>query len=187
MDNIATDKSVLTDEAQANLVELAAYLKNYATKIAEANRLKKSNAKATGFDLDHFFEDHHSGKHHNCSTTACAVGHFAIMRGYDPSFEGVNVEGDTSMGWRTFSAKVIGISPSGEHELIWDWLFAGVWSECDNTPLGVVARIEYFLEHGVPDDFNTELFSFIGNTTPEDITGTYIKRRYELETECGVA
>lgn len=177
------DKSLLSEQAQRNLVELSTYLKAYALRMASDKKHKKGETKPISFDLESFFEDHPDFTRDDCGTSACAVGHFAIMRGYDASFEGVTL-GDISMGWRTFSAKVVGVAPTGEQEAIWEWLFSGVWSEHDNTPLGVVARIEYFLEHGVPDGGGiNEVFGM----NIKKLLSTYLERREALERECGIA
>ena len=33
------------------------------------------------------------------------------------------------------------------------WIFDGGWARWDNTPHGAAKRIDYLLEHGVPDEF----------------------------------
>lgn len=181
-------KSVLSAEAQNNLVELSEYLKVYAKQ----NAIHK---KPIDFGLDIFFQEESDIKDYECGASACAVGHFAVMRGYAADENGVFIEnnvvckngltvnGGVNMGWRDFSKNVIGVSTWGEQQIIWNWLFSSGWCKFDNTPLGVAARIEYFLEHGVPDgDGINDVFGM----NVKKLLSTYLERREALERECGI-
>ena len=178
------DKSALSSRVIKNLEDLSEYLKSYTTLRATA--IKSSNLKANdvGFDLTYFFSSKPNESDVVCGTSACAIGHFAVMRGFKPTLSGAADKKGVEMIWQDFSRDILGVGPCSETEQIWDWLFSAAWVDCDNTPLGVVARIDYFLEHGVPDEFYTEDYDCVAN--PDQMIEMYLKRREALELECGI-
>lgn len=147
------DKSNIDKDAQVNIKDLAEYLKQFVGVAAKAQRISGVERDFIGFDISQYFEEHEKATKYECGATACAVGHYAIMRGFRIIENGVRTEPHGGYTWKAFSECEIGIKPTGKQALIWDWLFNGGWAECDNTPLGVVARIEVFLDRGVPEYF----------------------------------
>lgn len=178
------DKSALSSRVIKNLEDLSAHLKSYVTLRMTA--VKSNNLKASDidFDLTYFFKPKSDQVDTICGTSACAVGHFAVMRGFETNSSGVTDNKFTELSWCDFSRNILGIGPCSETEQIWDWLFSAAWVDCDNTPLGVVARIDYFLERGVPDEFYTEDYDCVAN--PDQMIEMYLKRREVLELECGI-
>lgn len=175
-------KAPLPQATQDNLLELSEYLKNFAKISAKAGYFKSADIIPVAFDIDHFYENFDDIDEHECQTSACAVGHFAVMRGYKVNEDGVYMGEEGMEGWRWFSTNVIGIAPQGVHERAWDWIFGGSWAECDNTPLGVVARIKHYLAHGVPDNFDV---GSCGNTVEAvAMMAHYLPIRERLEAEC---
>ena len=90
--------------------------------------------------------------------------------------------------WHEFSEEHIGVASHNEQAPIWDWLFSGRWQVYDDTPLGAAARIEYFLENGVPDEFTRQhAFDvdviFAGGCYGRGIIAKYLPRRQALEAE----
>ena len=180
------DKSLLSEEAQSNLAELAAYLKSYA-KRWWVNGDTSGGNKPIGFDLERFFQEDLLTKRHECGTSACAIGHFALMRGFYVWQHGVfPIEGSEGMTWADFSTNIIGVSPRGNQKRIWHWLFSSYWSDFDNTALGVVARIEYFLEHGVPDEFSELDLSDDDGENADQVIDHYLDIRQNLEAKYNV-
>lgn len=56
--------------------------------------------------------------------------------------------------WGEYSVRITGVdyfSPD------WDYLFSGQWAGVDNTPKGAAARIRYYLEHGLPSDWEDQM------------------------------
>lgn len=175
-------KAPLPQTTQDNLLELASYLKKFAKTSAKAGCFKSVKAIPVAFDIHSFHEDDDHIEDHECHTSACAVGHFALMRGYKVNNYGVYMGEQGMESWRWFSTNVVGIAPYGVHERAWDWMFGGSWMECDNTPLGVVARIDYFLEYGVPDNF---IIDDCGNIIESaSAMAHYLPIRERLEAEC---
>lgn len=158
------DKSVISIAAQENLKELAAYLKDYAVDSGEAIRISGVREGFVGFDINRFYEKNINATRYECGAVACAVGHFALMRGHKVTGMTVMVD-NVPMGWVDYSESVIGIIPNENfynrnslaHSVVWDWVFSANWRDVDNTALGVVARTEQFLEDGIPSYFTEEV------------------------------
>lgn len=183
--NINRDKLVISEKAAGALAQLSDYLKNLALHENE------NKEELIGFDMQHYhrFTDGDEDKN-ECGSTACAVGHCAVMMGFIPTNDGVITRKQTEDGdvlsWSEFSQKYIDMGNCGtkEEALVWEWFFSGEWDEVDNTPLGVVARIEYFLEHGIPHNFIISNSSAKYNYTMVD---EYLERRVKLESETELA
>jgi len=80
----------------------------------------------------------------SCGTTACAVGHGPLA--------GIPVlPGET---WHDYEYRVFGVSKVIGWQA-WSFLFSGQWADSplNNTAKGSAARIDYFLKHGVPEDY----------------------------------
>lgn len=139
-----------------NLKDLSAYLKSLPkTKVT--------------FDMATFYDTNAELERlGECGTSACAVGHYAMMKGWKTREMGaqppadvarehglVRAEGGTySMGWSEFCTKVIGVEiMTGNDDTLFEWLFDAYWASIDNTPEGAAARIDYFLEKGLPSNF----------------------------------
>lgn len=151
--NINKDKLVLSKKAAGVIADLSDYLKKIA---ATANENKEE---LVAFDME-FFHKLTAGdaERNECGATACAVGHCAVMMGFIPTGNGVitrEQDDGEVLDWSEFCKQYIDINPTGtrEESLIWGWFFSGEWSEVDNTPLGVVARINHFLEKNLPKNF----------------------------------
>lgn len=178
------DKSILTKQAQQNLQDLADYLKAYAAKRSS----EEVNEPTAAFGMGRFFNDELDKTAHQCGTSACAVGHYAIMREFECTEVSVIDKNLCELSWHKFSEEHIGVASHNEQAPIWDWLFSGRWQVYDDTPLGAAARIEYFLENGVPDEFTRQhAFDvdviFAGGCYGRGIIAKYLPRRQALEAE----
>ena len=40
----------------------------------------------------------------------------------------------------------------------WDWCFASKWKTTDNTPTGAALRIEWLLNHGLPENWYYQMY-----------------------------
>lgn len=165
---------LITQETRDNLAKLSTYLRE---KASQDSRLK--------FGMETFY----SSNPHLCGTSACAIGHYALMLGWEPVNGGVtppakqgleNCPADRGevLGWLTFSRQVLGLSSRGATEHDWNWMFSGEWGEVDNTILGAAARIDYYLERGVPENFSMSNSNSKFNDT---MTNHYLDRRMKLE------
>ena len=148
----------LPEGTEKNLKELAAYLRKFTVL-----------PKVPLFDMTSFYNPQYEEDDVGvCATAACAVGHYAIMRGWDASENGAKpknpskeylaeytgMHGDLKrMSWCDFCTEEIGVEAISDDTSVFDWLFGSDWDEVDNTPTGAAKRIDYFLEFGVPEKF----------------------------------
>ena len=188
------DKSLLSEQAQSNLVELATYLKSHHKAWVKANT-SGGKDELVGFDLWNFFHPSSENEEHKCGSTACAIGHFAVMRGYEAKEVGVYVTENTvgengfisdgnRMRWADFSDSIIGVASDGRQRIIWNWIFSSHWVRFDNSALGVAARIEYLLEHGIPYEFLAIEISDMDAQHARHIINRYSHIKDALEAEC---
>ena len=82
-----------------------------------------------------------------CGTVACACGH-GPMAGIKPRPH------DT--GWGTYSDQ---FTCGSVHAMT--FFFAGDWSAFDNTPQGAAKRMEYALQHGIPESDRSEWVDYL--------------------------
>ena len=188
MDNVLVPlhKTALTDFAIGNLQQLSERLKSVSLSLAKA----QPDQNMALFGMRHYVKADKSKNGHDCISSACAVGHFAILLGLECGQEGVIDDEGLEIGWDTFSEEYIGIPQYGEQSVIWDWLFSCRWSVLDDTPLGAAARIDRFLERGVPSKFSTSpAFDFsldFDDVSKEESThmiSYYLARREALEEQ----
>lgn len=111
------------------------------------------------FSMGTFYADDHGGHlpldlvkkldHVPCGTIACAVGH-------GPSAGIPIIDEDES--WTSYAERAL--IPPNEPQRVYafDWMFAGRWEYTDDTPQGAAKRIEYYLEHGLPDNFEEQMY-----------------------------
>ena len=182
------DKSLLSEFAINNIKELADYLRLVALKSMEDDN--RPNVDIVKFDIANFFDEEYLVDGMDCHTSACAIGHFAIMHDLKHDRDGAYTKNGNFFGWRHFAEECVGIKQWGEQGTIWEFLFSGKWAFVDNTPLGT-ARIDHFLEHGVPDVFikspifqDTGIYNPIDVSIKDEVVQPYLARRQALEAEC---
>jgi hypothetical protein len=123
----------ITEEQRANLTKLAAYLRTLPVDYPD-------------FAMEDYVRGgYSSGPAHvpECGTAACAAGH-GPSAGIAP-FKGEN--------WADYSSRAF----AGPIEA-WSWCFDSAWARVDNTAHGAAARIEWMLEHGVPENAEEQCY-----------------------------
>lgn len=108
-----------------------------------------------------------------CGTIGCAIGcgsyivtpreinyrYFGEM--YEAGAGRLELDGETALGsyilepWDAYAFRVFGIHnyDKGPGE----WCFSSDWEHVDNTPQGAAARIEWYLDNGLPDDWYEQM------------------------------
>lgn len=174
------NRSSISSAAQANIKKLAEHLKTLGTN---DNRFDN-----VSFDMQfycRFLDVEDDVEDNDCGSSACAVGHYAILLGADVEVDGVDMPNGDSLTWVQFAQKYVGINPCGwsEQQICFDWLFSGEWDVLDNTPLGAAARIEHFLEHGIPQSFadSTSVAKY-----NKSMVAVYLARREALEHDAAL-
>ena len=83
-----------------------------------------------------------------CGTVGCAIGWSpAIMD--QKTFKKL-LSSSGTISYFDIADEYFGVTPYSHK---WSYMFSAGWAHKDNTPQGAAARILYFLDHGVPDDF----------------------------------
>lgn len=126
----------ITVEQEANLRKLAAYLMTLPADYPD-------------FEMASYVTGNGAGAGRNvahkpvCGTAACAAGH-GPAAGIDP------LDGEI---WSAYAQRAFAPDNWEYHdETSWDWCFAAGWSKVDNTAHGAARRIQWMLEHGIPDN-----------------------------------
>lgn len=122
----------LSEEHEANLRKLAAYL--------------KGGELAARFDMSKYSDLRHAD---HCGAVGCAVGHGPFA----------GIEKRPSEDWSGYSRRVFGFC-QGTGDNYGDWCFGAAWDTTDNTPGGAAARIEWLLDRGLPEDWEDQEINF---------------------------
>lgn len=170
---------VVSHQTRKNLASLSSYLKKVAL-----------TAPPSAFGMNTYYAQVGS---HDCASSACAVGHYAQMLGWELSPMGVKpakgftvapsscfLSAEGKMMWSDFSRIMIGLSTGGETKGDWNWMFSGEWEDVDNTILGAAARIDYYLANGVPEDFTVQ---WSGGDFTDEMLYRYLDKRTALEEQ----
>ena len=175
------DKSILEPHAIKNMQELSAYLKKVALDELAGN----IDEHPIIFDMNQYLKEGYCRETNTCQTSACAMGHYAIMHDLDYSEDGVVDFDEGFVVWDDFIQDQMGVSCDDKSREVWGWLFGGYWALTDNTPLGAAARIDHFLEHGVPDGFHAKGWEYeVFSDEFKCNEAYYLPRRQALEAEC---
>lgn len=167
----------LSPTAEENLRRLSHYLKNLPSE-------------GLGFDMGTYYTRPNYHRREPCPAVACAIGHYAVMEGWKAEGGGavpppkiaakVLGEGETCMPWVPFANTIIGVPYRKGDRHIGDWVFGSDWADVDNTTIGAAARIDYLLEHGVPEAF---IVSNSANKYNESMVALYADTREALEVQ----
>lgn len=104
------------------------------------------------FDMEAFRSKHEDNFTHECNTIGCVLGYSPQVL-YD-DFKDVPKLFDSSIDYEGISIEKLGIDPL---ESEWNWMFGPDWNEVDNSPTGAADRIEWFLKHGVPENWEEQM------------------------------
>lgn len=117
------------------------------------------------FEMTQFCDDE-SCLSPTCGTIGCSLGHGTY------AVEPRQYEGGVPERWYDYGRRVFGAEPKSRE---WEWMFGESWggrwdheshpgSEFhytpgpDNTPQGAAARIDVFLNRGVPSDYLQQMY-----------------------------
>lgn len=93
-----------------------------------ADYLESENLKAE-FDMQYF--------ENMCGSAVCAIGHAPYA----------GIPKKPNEDWVDYSQRVFDI-----RSVEWIWCFSEGWSKSDNSPQGAAKRINWLLNHGLPED-----------------------------------
>jgi hypothetical protein len=142
-----------------------------------------------------FFCDHYGRDQPVCGSVGCAVGCATYI--VEPravaqiGFGGMywasrndRLDGTNALPERfyetytQYSARVFGVGGTASTITVWQWMFGEDWTYVDNTPQGAAARIEWYLAHGLPENWRAQMFNAEPLCYGRVIDGVF----HELET-----
>lgn len=82
---------------------------------------------------------------HECGTICCAIG-------WSPNIGGGFAPQEREQ-WASYVERVYGLCAYMMEDQF-QFMFSDNWAIRDNTPMGCVRRIRYYLAYGVPEDFD---------------------------------
>jgi hypothetical protein len=85
-------------------------------------------------------------KHHKCNSVGCVIGHCTVL----DDFDNIPTLWNDEINFTEWSTNYTGIAL---RESEWIWCFDSLWNQTDNTPTGAAHRIEWLLNHGLPEDW----------------------------------
>lgn len=99
------------------------------------------------FDMGEYRMDG-SRRSHKCNSIGCVIGHTTILDKYE------NIPRNED-GWIDFGswADIFYGLTGGQNS----WCFSGIWDDVDNTPIGASKRIQWLLDHGLPQDWKAQM------------------------------
>lgn len=153
-------KQLTCKETRNNLKILRDYLKY---NVAQTN-FNMSWYRKTNEDLPTEF-----WSKNKCGTAGCALGWAPFAEGLEPIeahfifAESSESEERSYLNWTAyaeyhFPAIGMDVSPKGKVNEFFNWLFSASWFKTDNSIEGAVARIDYLLENGLPDDYLEQMY-----------------------------
>ena len=84
-----------------------------------------------------------------CNSVGCAIGHCTVL---DPNPDAIPRNRDGIIDYMEWSLNFADFNGSE-----WNWCFDTSWVLVDNTPKGAALRIEWLLNHGLPEDWYEQL------------------------------
>ena len=146
-----------TEEQRANLDKLATYLESLSDDYKKFSMYSFfcGPISESEFDLETVAKRIKNGAN-PCGTVACAIGHGPAA--------GISVNDPEIHGWFSYAKVRFGalnhwvgsVDENSEGSRLWSWLFASEWHTTDNTVKGAAARIRWYLQHGIPDNWEQQ-------------------------------
>ena len=113
----------------------------------------KINVKQDNFDMGEYRGDDDFSDP-VCGSVGCTVGTCTVLdvenviENFTDSDREINFG-----GWSEDFTGLLG----GEDKEEWAWCFHSKWKTADNTPTGAALRIEWLLNHGLPENWDCQM------------------------------
>lgn len=101
------------------------------------------------FNMEYFRKENSDLGSKDCKSVGCAIGWCTVL----DDEENIPRDVDGDIIFDKWSEKFTGLDPELEE---WDWCFSLIWSEVDNTPIGASKRIQWLLDHGLPENWEDQ-------------------------------
>jgi len=118
-----------------------------------ANHLK-NNVKQDNFDMGEYrgFYDFINPEF---GSVGCPVGTCTVLDAENVIKNFTYPNGEIKFtAWSVDFTGLLGV----EYEAEWAWCFDSTWKTTDNTPIGAALRIEWLLNHGLPENWMNQMY-----------------------------
>jgi hypothetical protein len=92
-------------------------------------------------------------KYRECNSIGCVIGHCTVLDDDANIYRIKHMNG--LIDFVRWSEKFTGLNSNSDD---WTFLFGGSWDCSDNTAIGASKRIRYYLQHGIPDDWEMMMY-----------------------------
>ena len=117
-----------------------------------ANHLK-TNVLPENFHMGKYRGDDDDFSSPVCGSVGCTVGNCTVLDVENVIKNFTDSGGEIEFG--AWSEYFTGLYWAG-HE--WYWCFGSTWKTTDNTPTGAALRIEWLLNHGLPENWSRQMY-----------------------------
>jgi hypothetical protein len=104
------------------------------------------------FDMSFWREDNLEAPINECSSIGCAVGHCTFL---DPKIKSIIKRHAKIFDGFNYWKWSLDFFELGDSQ--WEWCFDWDWVETDNTPEGASLRMEWLVQHGLPDNWKEQM------------------------------
>jgi hypothetical protein len=104
------------------------------------------------FDMSVWRDNRSERPENECNSVGCAVGHCTFL---DPNIKSVAKRHERLFNGFNFWEWSLEFFDLGNNQ--WNWCFDYEWGEVDNTPEGAALRIEWLINHGLPDNWEKQM------------------------------
>ena len=88
-----------------------------------------------------------------CGSVGCTVGTCSVLDAENVIKNFTDTDGEIEFGdWSEDFTGLLGVEDE------WSWCFGSTWSKTDNTPAGAALRIEWLLNHGLPENWKNQMY-----------------------------
>jgi len=111
----------------------------------------KTNVKQGNFDMGEYRGDD-DFSNPECGSVGCTVGNCTVLDAENVINNFTDTDGEIKFG--DWSEDFTGLLGGGDE---WEWCFSSKWTFIDNTPTGAALRIEWLLNHGLPENWKNQM------------------------------
>ena len=113
----------------------------------------KTNVKQKNFHMGRYRGDD-DFSNPVCGSVGCTVGNCTVLDTENVMNNFINSDG--RIDFTAWSIDFTGLLEV-EYEDVWEWCFDCQWIFIDNTPTGAALRIEWLLNHGLPENWKNQM------------------------------
>jgi hypothetical protein len=103
------------------------------------------------FDMDIWRGTDKNKPQHECKSIGCVIGHCTIL---DPNIKKAVKKYSLGLSFDYYDWATDFFTLEYDQ---WEWCFSYVWKNSDNTPEGAALRIEWLINHGLPDNWEKQM------------------------------